>query len=457
MKRRDFIAIGVAGGLLASCKSLGLPGAGGINQSKHDLEVWWSEGYYPEETDAIETIFANWQRLTGNKINLSFFSENELAAKASSAIDGGPTPDLLYGYGINDTVVPVLSYNNQLVALDEVVKPIQGDLLPGVIDGVTYLNKQTKIKSIYGIPISQHSVNLHYWKDLVEEGFGDNDQTKKIPNEWKAFWAFWHASQKSLRQKGYDEIYGMALPMSNLARDTSYIFEFFLEAHNAKILTPSGQLNVKDPVTRQKIISAMNDYTSNYKDKYVPPKATSWADPDNNINFLSSLSVMSANPTLSIPGSQLSDEIAYFERLGSLPWPNKLDGSPMRSFISVKQAIVFNSSNVAKAKDLLAYVLKTENLSRYVEGSQGRFLPTTKSIMAMPFWHNAKDVHIATAIQNLKSSKIPGWILNPAYSEVISKNIWGKAIEAVATDSLSTEKAVDGAITEIRTIFAGWN
>jgi len=457
MKRRDFIAIGVAGGLLASCKSLGLPGAGGINQSKHDLEVWWSEGYYPEETDAIETIFANWQRLTGNKINLSFFSENELAAKARSAIDGGPTPDLLYGYGINDTVVPVLSYNNQLVALDEVVKPIKDDLLPSVIDGVTYLNKQTKNKSIYAAPISQHSVNLHYWKDLLEEAFGGNEQNKKIPNEWNAFWDYWHASQKALRQNGYDEIYGMALPMSNLARDTGYIFEFFLEAHNAKILTPTGKLNVEDPVTRQKIIRAINDYTSNYKDKYVPTKATSWADPDNNINFLSSLSVMTANPTLSIPGSQLSDEIAYFERLGSLPWPNKLDGSPMRSFISVKQAIVFNSSNVAKAKDLLAYLLKTENLSRYVEGSQGRFLPTTKSIMAMPFWHNAKDVHISTAIQNLKSSKIPGWILNPAYSEVISKNIWGKAIEAVATGSLSTDKAVDGAITEIRTIFAGWN
>ena len=88
MKRRDFIAIGVAGGLLASCKSLGLPGGGNIKQSKRALEVWWSEGYYPEETDAIETIFANWQRITGNKVNLSFFSENELAAKARSAIDG---------------------------------------------------------------------------------------------------------------------------------------------------------------------------------------------------------------------------------------------------------------------------------------------------------------------------------------------------------------------------------
>jgi len=84
-------------------------------------------------------------------------------------------------------------------------------------------------------------------------------------------------------------------------------------------------------------------------------------------------------------------------------------------------------------------------------------LPTTKSIMAMPFWHNAKDAHIATAIQNIKTSKIPGWILNPAYSEVIAKNIWGKAIEAVASGSRPTEKAVDAAITEIRTIFAGWN
>lgn len=457
MKRRDFIAIGVASSLLASCKSLGLPGNSNSKQSKHVLEVWWSEGYYPEETDALETIFANWQRITGNKVNLSFFSENELAAKANSAIAGGPTPDLLYGYGINDTVVPILSYNNKLTALDDVVKPIRDDLLPGVIDGVTYLNKQTKVKSIYAAPISQHSVNLHYWKDLVEEAFGGTDKKINISNNWKDFWEFWRTTQKSLRKKGYDEIYGMALPMSSLARDTSYIFEFFLEAHNAKIVSPSGKLNVEDPITRQKIISAINDYTSSYEDKFVPPKATSWSDADNNINFLSSLSVMTSNPTLSIPGSQLSDEIAYFERLGSLPWPNKLDGSPMQSFISVKQAIVFDSSNVAKAKDLLAYLLKTENLSRYVEGSQGRFLPTTKAIMAMPFWHNAKDVHIATAIQSLKSSKIPGWILNPAYSEVISKNIWGKAIEAVATGSLSTDKAVDGAITGIRTIFAGWN
>ena len=457
MKRRDFIAIGVASSLLASCKSLGLPGNSNSKQSKRNLEVWWSEGYYPEETDAIETIFANWQRITGNKVNLSFFSENELAAKANSVIAGGPTPDLLYCYGMNDTAAPILSYNNKLTALDDVVKPIRDDLLPGVLDGVTYLNKQTKVKSIYAAPISQHSVNLHYWKDLVAEAFGGTDKQINISNNWKDFWEFWRTTQKSLRKKGYDEIYGMALHMSSLARDTSYIFEFFLEAHNATIVSPSGKLNIEDPATRQKIINAIEDYTSNYKEKYVPARATTWADPDNNFNFLSGLSVMTANPSLSIPGSQLSDEIAYFERLGSLPWPNKLDGSPMQSFISVSKVIVFNSSNVAKAKDVLAYVLKTENLSRYLEGSQGRFLPTTKSIMAMPFWHNAKDIHIATAKHNLKSSKTASWILNPAYSEVISKNIWGKAIEAIATGNLTTPKAVDAAITEIRTIFTGWN
>ena len=202
MKRRDFIAIGVASSLLASCKSLGLPGNSNGKQSKRDLEVWWSEGYYPEETDAIETIFANWQRITGNKVNLSFFSENELAAKANSAIAGGPTPDLLYGYGINDTVVPILSYNNKLTALDDVVKPIRDDLLPGVIDGVTYLNKQTKVKSIYAAPISQHSVNIHYWKDLVEEAFGGTDKKINNSNNWKEFWEFWRTTQKIFTQEG---------------------------------------------------------------------------------------------------------------------------------------------------------------------------------------------------------------------------------------------------------------
>jgi multiple sugar transport system substrate-binding protein len=245
--------------------------------------------------------------------------------------------------------------------------------------------------------------------------------------------------------------------MSSLARDTTYIFEFFLEAYDAGLISTAGKLTVDEPGTRKKIIQALTDYTSNYKEHFVPPKATTWSDPDNNINFLSSLSVMTANPTLSIPGSQLSDEIAYFDRIGSVAWPNKIDGTPMRSYASIKQAIVFDSSNTSEAKSLLSYLLKTENLGRYVIGSQGRFLPATKPIMAMPFWHSQKDEHIKTAINNLNTPKDPAWIQNTAYSEVIAKNIWGVAIESIATGTLSTEKAADAAIIDIKKIFADHN
>ena len=74
----------------------------------------------------------------------------------------------------------------------------------------------------------------------------------------------------------------------------------------------------------------------------------------------------------------------------------------------------------------------------------------------MPFWQNRQDQHLQTAIENLKTQKTPAWILNPAYSVVITKNIWGYAIEAIATGASSVEKAADKAITDIKDIFQRW-
>lgn len=455
MKRREMLGLGLMAGALASCRSLGLPGSSGGNQAPHDLEVWWSEGYYPEETDAIESIFNAWARNSGKTLKLNFYSENEITAKGQSALDGGPTPDILYGYGINDTTVPALSFRDQIVPLQDVVAPIRNDLLPGVVDGITYLNRQTGKKAIYGAPLSQHSVNLHFWRDLLEEATGTTG-TAMIPQDWNGFWAFWFDCQKKLREKDYNDVYGMALPMSSQARDTTYIFEFFLEAHGVELINAAGKFQLDNPEVRRRVIAALRNYTGFYKEKSVPTKATSWADAGNNINFLSSLSLMTANPTLSIPGSQLSDEIAYFERLGSLPWPKRLDGKSLRSFDSIKQAVVFKGSNVDASKSLLSFLLKPENLSRYVEGSQGRFLPVTKEIIAMPYWRNTKDIHIQTSIENLKVVKTPSWILNPAYSAVITKNIWGYAIEAIAKGSSTVEDAADQAITDMRDIVQRW-
>ncbi len=455
MKRREVLGLGITAGILASCQSLRLPGTGGRSAKNHHLEIWWSEGYYPEETDAIESIVSAWEKQSGKKVDLKFFSENEISARSQSAIDGSATPDVLYGYGGSEITIPALSHRGRIVPLDDIIEPIKTDLLPGVVDSITRQRREGGPRAIYGAPLSQHATNIHFWRDLLEEATGQPGASM-VPRDWKGFWKFWSDCQASLRQKGYPDVFAMALPMSSQARDTSHVFEFFLEAHGVQLISQSGQLEIDQPKTRQGIMDALSDYTSLYKENSVPPQATRWSDADNNINFLSSLSLMTANPTLSIPGSQLSDEIAYFERLGSIEWPHRLDGQPMRSITFVNQAVVFQGPNVKEAKSFLSYLLKPENLSAYVQGAQGRFLPVNKQIIEMPYWRNPKDQHLRTAIANLKSQRKSNSALNSAYSEVLKKNIWGYAVESIASGSAPLEKATDKAIGDIKDVFKSW-
>jgi multiple sugar transport system substrate-binding protein len=455
MKRRDVLGIGLTAGLLASCRSLRLPSTKQSSAAHHDLEIWWSEGYYPEETDAIELVVNEWGKKSGKKAKLSFFSEIEIAAKAMSAASGGPTPDILYGYGSTNTTIPLSSYRGQIAPLGDIINPIGKDFLPGVMESISYYNQKSQSRAIYGAPLSQHSTNIHYWRDLLEEATGQPG-AGMVPRDWDGFWKFWGDCQNRLRQKGYNNVYAMALPMSSQARDTYHIFEVFLEAHGVEIINQAGQLQVDQPGVRQGIIDALLDYTNLYKRKTVPPQATRWSDADNNIDFLSSLSLMTINPTLSIPGSQLSDEIAYYERLGSLQWPNGLDGKPIRSIITVNQAIVFNGSNVKEAKSFLSYLLKPENLSLYVQGAQGRFLPVNKKIIDMPYWRNPLDQHLKMSIANLKTQRKASSVLAPAYSAVIAKNVWPEAVESIATATTPVDKAADKAILDIKNIFATW-
>ena len=47
-----------------------------------ELNIWLEQGYNIEENEAIREVVTGWEKLTGNQIKLSFFSTNELTAKA---------------------------------------------------------------------------------------------------------------------------------------------------------------------------------------------------------------------------------------------------------------------------------------------------------------------------------------------------------------------------------------
>ena len=73
-----------------------------------------------------------------------------------------------------------------------------------------------------------------------------------------------------------------------------------------------------------------------------------------------------------------------------------------------------------------------------------------------PFWSNTKDPHISVASQQFTESKtrLLHNSINPAYSQIDSENIWGKAMAKVLIEGLSPTAATDQAIKRIKKIFA---
>ncbi|MDX1977135.1 MAG: ABC transporter substrate-binding protein [Pseudanabaenaceae cyanobacterium bins.68] len=420
-----------------------------------EFTIWWNEGYFPEETEAIRKIVGDWEKASGKKANLTIYSEKDLAREVNNAIANNVTPDVLYSYSADFNLIPRLAWDGKLADVSDVIEPIKDVFLPSALSAVSYQNNLTQKRGYFAIPIAQQANHIHYWQDLLkQQGLTKAD----IPKDWNRFWQFWQALQAKARaNQDTKQIYGLGMPMSNTATDTFFQFEYFLEAYGLKLLDQQGQLQLDQPQVRQGIVAALKQYADLYKTGFVPPKAVEWGDPDNNVSFLSRGVLMSANPSLSIPVSQKQDQEIYLNKIATVGFPNKLSGAPMDYKVALKQAVIFESSTQKQAaKEFLTYLTKPENLGAYIQGSQARFFPVMPKLLDDPFWKKSKDPHISVAIQQFSRALPFPHTLNPAYSQVQLQNVWGAAIQSIARSEASPEQAAETAIAKIKQIFADW-
>ncbi len=189
----------------------------------------------------------------------------------------------------------------------------------------------------------------------------------------------------------------------------------------------------------------------------MPEDAANWLDPENNRNLLDRNVVMTPNPTLSIPAAVRNDDDIYLKKLGTVEFPNKLNGEPLPHFVSIRQAVVFNDApNLQAAKDFLAYLTQPEVLSDFLETSYGRYMPPAISqIEADDFWQNSADPHVSTVVKTVTDGQIQPFqnVFDPDYGEVMEQNVWGDVIHRMVTEGMSAEDAADEAIVQIKTIF----
>ncbi len=419
------------------------------------LKIWWDKGFTVEEDEALQQLVSNWEKQTGNKAKLSFYSTDELSQKVERELRSGDLPDLIAMFKSEKSLTARLAWEGKLADVSDVIEPVLNLYPEAVLKTVNFYNKVEQKRSYYALPIHQASIHVYYWRDLLEKvGRGDD-----IPKDWDAFWKFWKQIQDELRAKQKFDIYGLGLPLSIAAGDTYQTFEQILEAFDVQILDAKGQLRVDDPQVRQGIVKVLNWYAESYRQGYLPPDSLQWLNPDNNRNLLNREVLMTTNDTLSIPAAVRQDPDTYHKKLGILELPNKPNGKPMRYLITVQQVILFaDSKNQQIAKNFLAYLLQPEINGNYLKVAGGRHSPVLKPVWKDSFWTDANDPHVSTATKTFTEGRTRLFYTfqNPAYSMVLKENIWGKALKRVLVDGSSPEQASDEATFAIKQIFAQW-
>lgn len=420
------------------------------------LTIYWNQGFYPEEDEALQEIIAAWEKETNIPVNLSLFSSDDILNRTNVALENGSPPDIVFAHRADYTLGPIWAWNGELVDVSDVIEPYEDRYSSAALESAFLYNQADGTRSYYGVPIEQQTIHIHYWRDLLTEAGYDPAQ---IPDDWDAFWEFWKQAQSGVQTKGHVNTYGLGLTLSIQGSDTYYLFEQVLDAYDVELFDADGELQLNESSVRDGLIQVLDWTVQFYKGGYVPDDAINWLDSDNNLRFLNKNTLMTPNPSLSIPASQRDDADLYTEKIATQPFPNEPDGEPMSYLVSVKQALIFEKAQHPEvAKEFLAFLLQPEQLDTYVKGSLGRWFPVMEESLTDPFWTDSTDPHISVAVQQFtQGSTRPFYhVVNPAYAEVQAENVWGRAIGRVIVDNWTTEASVDEAIATIERIFAEW-
>ena len=422
---------------------------------KNVLNLWWDKGFSLEEDEALQQLVSKWERQSGIDVKLFFQTPDELLQKAQRAIASGNPPDVLYSDIGSSALFPRFAWEGKLADISEAIAPVKHLYPPSVLESIYLYNNVAKKRSYYALPIQQSAIHIFYWRDLLKKtGRTESD----IPKNWDTFWEFWQQVRNDLHSSQTRNIYSLGLTMSVGSADTNYLFEQILEAYDVRIVDSRGKLQVDDPKIRQRLIQVLDWYARLYRQQYVPPDAVKWLSTDNNINLLNRSVLLTPNATLSIPVSQRSASETY-RKLGTLEFPNKPNGKPMRHLVIVRQAVVLKASkNQKAAKEFLTYLAQPETLADYIKQSGGRYFPVMMPAWEDPFWTDANDPHISAATKTLLEHPTRPFYTaqNPAYSQLQEQHVWGGAIDRMIVGGVSAEQAADETIETIKQIFSAW-
>lgn len=427
------------------------------NAAATTATVWFAQGFVQDEDVALRKAVADYEKTSGNKIELSIIPFAPHRQKVISAITSGVVPDLTQGNP--NEILQLFAWQDKWLDVSDVVETQQAQFSETALQAAQAYNSVTKKRGFYGVPLRAAAVPCHIWRPLVEKaGFKIED----LPKTWDAYFDFFKKVQDNLRKQGERKVYGLGFQVTANGVDPSALFNAFLIGHGGQdIVTKDGKLHLDDPKVRQAAIKAAGYLGGAYRDGYVPPSAINWNDADDNNAFHAKLMVMDVDGTL-------STEVAikekhpewYFNEIvthGSPGYPTDNAGKPVPAIVNITNGLIpKGAKNVTVAKEFLKYFIQPKVLGEFVELGLGRWLPVMPALAKSAFWQNPKDPHLKGYVQQgLLGPTLPDhYVYNLAVAEVRNHHVWSTAMIDVAKDGAKPEAAVDKAFKRIQEIFA---
>jgi len=416
--------------------------------------MWWAQGFVQDEDVALKKVVADYEKASGNKIDLSIIPFAPERQKIISALTSGVVPDL---FNSNPgEIITQYGWQDQWVDVTDVVETQKANYHPTALLAAQAYNNVTKQRSFYGVPVTAAVVPIHIWRSLVEKA---GYQMSDLPKTWDAFFDFFKEVQRKLRAQGMRKVYGLGFQVTANGVDPNNLYYAFLIGYGGKdIFTKDGKAHFDDPAVKEAAIKALSYLTSAYKEGYVPPSAINWNDADDNNAFHAQLMVMDVDGTLSTEVAVKAEHPEqYYHEMASQGFPLTNDGKPVVSQVGFGCALIpKGAQNVAVAKEFLKYWIRPEIVGEYVKTGLGRNLPPMPALVKDPFWQDPKDPHLpGYAKQGLVDPTMPFYyVFNPAISEIDAEHVWSVAMFDVINNGMAPAQAIDKAFKRAETIFA---
>src|SRR5215467_796708 len=439
--------------------SLGMAAAGTLarpyiaNAAAATVEVWWTQGFVPEEDVAIKKLAADYEKASGNKIDLQIMPFAPQRQKIVAAVQSGIVPDVFPA--TPGEIIALHAWDDKLVDVTDVVETQKSRYLETALLNTYCYNNVTKKRSYYGVQFSNDTLPNHIWRPLVEKaGYKIED----IPKTWDAYYDFFKEVQKKLRAQGVRNVYGLGLNVTTNGGDPNNVFNYFLIAYGGQdIVTKDGKLHLDDPKVREAAIKALTYPAMAYKEGFVPPGAINWNDADDNNAFHAKQIVMDLDGTISTEVAVLSQgKKEDYDNILTMGLALSNDGKPVPSLAGGGFGLIpKGAKNIEVAKDFLKYFIQPKVNNEYLKTGLGRNIPCMPSVVKNDPWWFADPHREAYVKQGVLGPTSPAfWAYNPAYAQVQNEHVWSVGWVDIMKEGMAPQAAAEKAFKRVEEIFA---